>query len=163
MSYQASNNLKIAFDIEHTQFGEIDSVGNPMSLINGCPTAGLGGTNLANCLGGRTGAGFGWQDMTSYKLGAKRKIHDDLPWRAGFSYGEQPISTEDAVFNILAPGVIKYHFTAGVTIGRDNGDKFSITAMFAPEKKVVGGNLFDPIQSIDLKMHQFEIEFSYRF
>lgn len=163
LSYQTSGALRLNLDIEHTQFSEVDSVGNPMSLIGGCPSAGRGGTFPDNCLGGSAGAGFGWEDMTTYKLGAEWKLSDDLSWRFGFSYGEQPIQGEDAVFNMLAPGVIEYHLTAGVTIGRDNGDAFSVTAMFAPEKKVSGANLFDPTQTIELKMHQYEIEFSYRF
>jgi long-chain fatty acid transport protein len=35
--------------------------------------------------------------------------------------------------------------------------------MYAPEKTVSGPSAFDPAQTIDLSMSQFELEFAYRF
>ena len=163
LSYLASDSLRLNLDVEHTQYGEIDSVGNPMSLIAGCPSAGLGGTNFANCLGGHDGAGFGWLDMTSYKMGAQWRAASGTDFRLGYSYGEQPIRGKDALFNILAPGIMEQHFTAGLSSKLSNGNEWTIALMYSPEKKVKGRNMFDPTQSIELKMHQFEIEFSLQF
>ena len=134
-----------------------------MTLIGGCPTAGLGGTSLNNCLGGSNGAGFGWQDMTTYKIGAEWSRTDTLTLRFGYSYGEQPIRAQDALFNILAPGVMEQHFTFGATVDTASGNEWSAALMYAPEKEVVGDNLFDPTQRLTLKMYQFELELSYRF
>jgi len=163
LSYLVSDNLRLNLDVEHTQYAEIDSVGNPMALIAGCPSAGLGGTNLANCLGGHDGAGFGWLDMTNYKIGAERQAGDGSVWRLGYSYGEQPIRGKDALFNILAPGIMEKHFTAGLTKQLSSGKEWTIALMFSPEKKMRGKNLFDPTQSLELKMYEFEIEFSLQF
>lgn len=163
LSYRADDNWRVNLDLEHTQFNEIESVGNPMALIAGCPTAGLGGTSLNNCLGGSNGAGFGWQDMTTYKIGAEWSRTDTLTLRFGYSYGEQPIRAQDALFNILAPGVMEQHFTFGATVDTASGNEWSAALMYAPEKEVVGDNLFDPTQRLTLKMYQFELELSYRF
>ena len=35
--------------------------------------------------------------------------------------------------------------------------------IFAPKKTITGNNLFDPTQTLDLSMRQFELEFSMRF
>jgi len=162
-SYRASASWRINLDAEHTQYNEIDSVGNPMALIAGCPTAGLGGITLDNCLGGHGGAGFGWQDMTTYKFGAEWYRSDRLTLRAGYSYGEQPIRGQDALFNILAPGIMEQHFTVGATLDTAGGKEWSASLMYAPEKEVDGFNLFDPTQRLSLKMYQFELELSCRF
>lgn len=163
LSYLASDNLRLNLDVEHTQYGEIDSVGNPMSLIAGCPSAGLGGTNLANCLGGHDGAGFGWLDMTNYKIGGQWQAPGGTQWRLGYSYGEQPIRGKDVLFNILAPGIMEQHYTAGLSGKLSNGKEWTVALMYSPEEKVKGVNMFDPTQSIELKMVEFEIEFSFQF
>ncbi len=101
------------FDIEQTSFSDVDSVGNPMTNLVGCPTLPLGGTSLETCLGGANGAGFGWDDMTTYKLGFEWAQNDTNVWRFGYSYGEQPVQAADVLFNILAPGVMEQHITLG--------------------------------------------------
>jgi long-chain fatty acid transport protein len=161
LSFKASEALRINVDIENTQFSDVDSVGNPMANIGGCPTAGLGGTDIESCLGGANGAGFGWDDMTTYKIGAEWRANNDYTWRFGYSFGDQPIQTQDAVFNILAPGIMEQHVTFGVTRHRPNGGDWTFSLMFAPENTVTGSNLFDPTQTIELKMNQFELEFAY--
>ena len=162
LSYRANDRWRVNFDIEHTAYSEIDSVGNPMALILSCPTAGMGGASLESCLGGSNGAGFGWRDMTTYKVGAAWNVTDQLVWRFGYSVGEQPIRAPDALFNILAPGVMEQHFTTGFTARRGERE-YSLAFMFAPKKTITGNNLFDPTQTLDLSMRQFELEFSMRF
>lgn len=151
------------YDIEHTSYSEIDSVGNPMAQLFACPTAGAGGTSLDSCLGGNNGAGFGWDDMTIHKLGFQWNMQSlpDWAFRVGFSHGSQPIESNQVLFNMMAPGVIEDHFTAGFTHTMENGREYSFMMMYAPENEVRGSNPFDPTQQIGIKMHQFEIEFAY--
>ena len=101
--------------------------------------------------------------MTTYKLGMEWAGEANTTWRFGYSYGEQPIRAEDVLFNILAPGVMEQHFTFGVTRGTQNGGAWNLSVMYAPEHTVRGLSLFDPTQQIEVKMHQFEVEFSYLF
>ena len=151
------------YDIEHTSYSDIDSVGNPMAHLFACPTAGAGGTDLNSCLGGGNGAGFGWDDMTIHKLGLQWNPQSLQDWtfRVGFSHGKQPIEDDQVLFNMMAPGVIENHFTAGFTHTLESGQEYSLIMMYAPEKEVTGTNPFDPTQQIGIKMHQFEIEFAY--
>ena len=162
-SWVASDTLRVNFDIEHTQFSDVDSVGNPMSLLTGCPTLPLGGTNTSNCLGGGAGAGFGWDDMTTFKLGFEWQTNENNTWRFGYSYGEQPIQDEDVLFNILAPGVMESHLTVGWTTRRPDGSAWNFSFMYAPENDVSGPSMFDPTQTIKLEMSQLEFEVGFSF
>ena len=163
LSFAGNGNTRVNLDIEHTMFSDVASVGNPMANIMGCPAVvalftGQFVGDLEACLGGDGGAGFGWEDMTTYKVGVEWQKDESTVWRFGFSYGEQPIREADVLFNILAPGVMEQHLTIGLS--KNNWD-FSL--MYAPSKSVEGLNMFDPTQTIELEMKQLEFEFSYAF
>jgi long-chain fatty acid transport protein len=163
ISFVASDMLRVNFDVEHTAFGEVDSVGNPMMNMLGCPTLPFGGTDLESCLGGANGAGFGWDDMTTYKLGFEWMRDEANTWRFGYSYGEQPIQGADVLFNILAPGVMEQHITLGLTRKAASGGEWNFAFMYAPENSISAPSMFDPTQTIELKMDQLEFEVAYRF
>ena len=165
VSWLVNDSWRINFDVEQTAFSEVDSVGNPMVNLLACdsPVLPLGATSVEPCLGGEQGAGFGWGDMTTYKIGFEWATDQNNLWRFGYSYGEQPVQEADVLFNILAPGVMEQHFTIGWTRNRSNGHQFSLAFMYAPENDITGPSLFDPAQTITLSMSQFELEFSYRF
>ncbi|MFZ9051681.1 MAG: OmpP1/FadL family transporter [Woeseiaceae bacterium] len=168
LSFAGSNDVRLNLDVEHTRYSEIGSVGNPMANLFNCPFAvsaftGTFGGDFEDCLGGKTGGGFGWEDMTTYKMGIEWTGSDTTTWRFGYSYGEQPIQAADITFNILAPGVMEQHFTIGMTRKRANGGAWSFSLMYAPSNTVSGVNEFDPTQTIDLEMKQFELEISYLF
>lgn len=165
MSWAATERFKLHFDVEQTFYNDVDSVGNPLTNVAGCPTANLGGQAIENCLGGDNGFGFGWDDVTVYQIGAQWAPEGmkGITWRAGYNYGEQPIKKENVAINILAPAVVEQHFTAGFTMDLANEDQISIAVMYAPEKSISGPNLFDPTQEITLRMDQWEVEFAYTF
>jgi long-chain fatty acid transport protein len=166
VSFVATDALRINFDIEHTAFGEVDSIANPMQNMLPCPTLPFGGTDVEACLGGGAGAGFGWEDMTTYKVGFEWASSESNVWRFGYSYGEQPIQAADVLFNILAPGVIEQHITFGLTHQTQRGGIWNFSFMYAPETSVTGPSFFEPSpqpQTIELKMSQIEFEVSYRF
>jgi long-chain fatty acid transport protein len=65
VTFQASDTMKLSFDVEQIWYSDIGSVGNPFANIFTCPTANGFATNITSgCLGGSNGAGFGWDDMT---------------------------------------------------------------------------------------------------
>jgi len=163
VSFLASDALRVNVDFEHIGYSDVAAVGNPMANMVTCPTLPFGGTSLSNCLGGDNGAGFGWDDMTVYKIGAEWQANEKNTWRFGYSYGEQPVQSADVLFNILAPGIMEQHFTIGLTRQRDNGGAWSFSFMYAPENTVSGPSMFDPTQTIDLKMSQMEFEVGFRF
>jgi len=161
MTFRASETLAFNFDIDHIWYSDVDSVGNSIANIFACPTAGQGGTDLSSCLGGDNGAGFGWEDITVYKTGLKWKAGQDWTWRLGYSYGKQPIPSSQMTFNILAPGVMESHITAGFTLNRTPDRDLNVSIMYAPNKKQTGPQNFDPTQTVSFEMHQFELEVSY--
>ena len=170
LSFAGTNNVRLNLDVEHTEYSDIASVGNPMSNLFGCPFAVYGQTGqippaeyLENCLGGANGGGFGWEDMTTFKVGVEWTANPSTTWRFGYSYGEQPIQEADITFNILAPGVMEQHITFGLTKRKESGGAWNFSLMYAPSKSIEAANPFDPTQLIELEMSQLEFEFSYLF
>lgn len=161
MTFHANANLALSFDIEHTWFSDVDSIGNSIMNIFACPTAGQGGTDLSRCLGGDNGAGFGWDDMTTFKAGLAWKAGEDWTWRFGYSFGDQPIPEGEMTFNILAPATIESHITAGFTLTRAKNRELNVALMVAPNKTITGPQNFDPTQNVTLEMYQWELEVSY--
>jgi len=150
LAYDTTPSSKLAFDIQKIFYSDIDSIANP--LLPNIQTAQLGTSN---------GAGFGWEDMTVYKLGYQWATSPAWTWRVGYSYGKQPIPSSEVLLNILAPAVMEQHFTFGFTNKLSPTSDWSFAAMYAPEKKVSGTNPLSPGQTIELKMHQFQVEASY--
>ena len=105
-------------------------------------------------LGADNGPGFGWEDMTIVKLGWQWQQTDQQTWRAGVSYGEQPVQEEEVLFNILAPGVQQWHVTGGFTRQLTDELELSGMAFYSPEETVRGENPLGPGQEIELSMHQ---------
>lgn len=163
LSVVASDVLRVNFDIEYIAYGDVDSIANPMANMVACPTLPFGGTDLESCLGGENGPGFGWEDMTIYKLGFEWAQSESNLWRFGYSYGEQPIQEADVLFNILAPGVMEQHITFGLTHQMSNDREVSFSFMYAPSNSITGPSMFDPTQTIELEMSQLEFEVSYSF
>ncbi|SFL95050.1 OmpP1/FadL family transporter [Marinobacter zhejiangensis] len=130
-------------EVQHLRFDEINSVGNP--LLPNLMTAPLGDEN---------GAGFGWDASTVVKLGWQWQQNEAQAWRAGASYGKQPIPDSEVLFNILAPGVQEWHFTAGFTRQVSTQLDLSGTLFYSPPKHVKGPNPLGPGQEIELTMYQ---------
>ena len=165
MSFRTTDSVTLNLDVEHIAYSDVDSVHNPiMNLLTGCFTANPAVVPATSgCLGGPSGAGFGWEDMTVYKIGVAVKGENGNTWRFGYSYGDQPIGSSEVLFNILAPGVMEQHITFGWSGERENGNVMSFSFMYAPESTVSGFSTFDPFQNITLEMSQLEFEFAYRF
>ena len=162
VTFQASDTMKISVDAEHIWYSDIASVGNAFANIFTCPTANNFATNFTTgCLGGSNGAGFGWDDMTVYKIGAEWNTGTDWTWRAGYSHGSQPIPETEVMFNILAPAVIEDHIAAGFTKKNSDGSELNFSFMYAFKGDQSGPNPFDPTQTLKIEMYQYEFELSY--
>lgn len=160
LTFKPEQATAVDFDVQRIWFSQVASVGNPIGNLFACPTAGAGGTDLESCLGGSHGPGFGWGDMTVYKLGLRADLTSEWTGRIGVSHGKQPIPSSQVTFNILAPGVIENHLAIGATRSGDEGE-FNVAFTYAFNKTVTGPNTFDPTQTISFKMHQFDLEFAY--
>jgi long-chain fatty acid transport protein len=125
----ATPTLTLAFDYERIQYSGVASVGNPSS--NPPP------------LGADNGPGFGWKDINVYKLGVQWQMDPTWTLRAGYNYGQNPISGSDVTFNIIAPGVVTSHYTGGFTWAMSKADEISGSLMVAPSQSVSGSSYFN--------------------
>jgi len=159
LAMKATPTQVITFDIQRIEYSDVAAISNPMNnLIN---PSGCAGGNLSYCLGGANGGGFGWRDMTIYKIGWQWAAAKDWTVRAGFSHGTQPIPESEVVFNILAPAVIEDHLTLGFTWDVSKTSELSFQFMHGFEKTVTGVNPLNPSQEISITMVQNEAEVSW--
>lgn len=154
IAYKPVENFTTALDYQRIHYSDVLAVGN--HLMPNIMSAPLGQTG---------GAGFGWNDINVYKLGVQWKQSEAWTWRAGYSKCDQPIPASEVMFNILAPGVIEDHITAGFSRQMNGPGKFNFAMMYAPGKTVTGANPMEVPgqQQIKLKMHEWEVEFGYSF
>ena len=157
LAYNATPALTFAVDVQKIYYSDVDAVGNTFNpAFTKCVTG-----NSSYCLGGSNGMGFGWDDITIYKFGVQWQSSPDWTWRAGYSYGEQPIPDSEVLFNIIAPGVIEQHVTAGVTKKMGDKQELDFTVTRGLSNSVKGKNPLDPAQKIELTMDQWEISLGY--
>lgn len=116
----------VAFDMVKIKYSGVASIGNSgpgmydgsgvdenviineLAVFNGSSTHPL-------ALGMDRGMGFGWTDMTIYKLGVIYDVNDSLTLRAGYNYGKSPVRNDQLVFSALAPGIVEKHYSVGFT------------------------------------------------
>ncbi|MFP4496347.1 MAG: OmpP1/FadL family transporter [Halochromatium sp.] len=115
------------------------------------------------CLGGSKGAGFGWDDMTVFKLGAQYAVDDTLKLRAGYSYGKNPIDGSQVAFNTLALATPEEHFTVGASYRVKDTIELTFWGMDAPEKSVSGPGAFTADQAPEISMKQYEVGLNVAF
>ena len=117
----------VAFDIQRIMYGDVTSISNP-----------LGGVPFN--LGAQNGAGFGWQNMTVYKIGVSHDWSSTLTLRAGWAHNKEPYATSETFFNILAPGVVTDNVTLGATWKLADKSEISVFYMHAFSNTVSGVN-----------------------
>jgi long-chain fatty acid transport protein len=117
--------VTLAMDYQRIGYGSVRSVANP--------SAGFGGA-----LGNSTGPGFGWKDVNVTKIGVQWAFSPALTLRAGVNIGDNPISSADASFNTLAPGVVTTHYTLGATYAISKSMDLTASYMMAPSNSVSG-------------------------
>lgn len=155
VAIKATPKMTVAFDIQQINYGDVKSIANPIANF------------ATNQLGSANGPGFGWRDMTVYKLGLSYDYSKDMTLRAGYSTTRQPIPASETMFNILAPGVIENHLTLGATWTMANKSELTVSYMHAFSKTVNGANSFAMNAGFagageaNLKMHQNSLGIAY--
>lgn len=123
-AWKAMPALTIAGDVQVIQYGDVRSIANKQSS-----------TAL---LGTDSGSGFGWDDITVYKLGVSYDVNQNLTVRAGYSVTDEVYPSTETFFNILAPGIVTDHLTLGATWKLQNNAELSFAYMHAFENTVNG-------------------------
>lgn len=153
IAVKATSQLTVAADVQRINYSDVDSVGNPLKYL-------LAG----NQLGSNKGPGFGWRDVTAVKVGASYAWNENLTLRTGYNHSTQPIRKSEALFNILAPGVVQDHLTLGTTWVLPNKSELSFAYMHAFENKVKGSGSIPPSfggGEASLKMYQDSLGVAY--
>ena len=130
VALRPANGWLVAVDYKRINYSGIGSVGNPS-------------TNQAP-LGSADGPGFGWQDVDVWKVGRGIPGEPDRSrLRAGYGHTDNPILSRDVTFNILAPGVVKDHYTLGFTYAIDGTSEITGAYMHAKRNSVTGASFFN--------------------
>ncbi len=164
LAFQATDSLLLAFDVQQINYSKVNSIGNSIQSGNN----GNDMFNPANFLGTKNGSGFGWNDMTVYKLAAEYQVNKELTLRTGYSHSDQPIDKDQTMFNILAPAVIEDHFTIGMTYVLPNESEISMFYMHAFENSVNGQNSISPAfgggeANIEMSQDAFGLAYGWNF
>lgn len=162
--------VTVTFDYQRINYTDVSAISNPSVayLYDGGTGDACNAQGAANekCLGGANGAGFGWDDINVYKLGVQWQATPQLQVRAGWNRGDNPISSDDVLFNTIAPGVVENHYTAGFSYAFDGGQhELHGAFMYAPEVDVTGSNAFNPGSDLTIRMKQYEatVGYTYKF
>ncbi len=151
MKFKATPELNVMFDVQQINYSEVASIANANGSGNG-----------TGVLGASNGRGFGWDDVTVYKLGMDYQLNNNLIVRAGYSNGNQPIGSDDTAFNLIAPAVIEEHVTLGATWTLANNAELSAYYMHAFENEVKGNtNTPGTSGAADIKMDQDALGVAY--
>jgi long-chain fatty acid transport protein len=167
--------LTVAADISRILYSDVKSLSNPgptanqffegfaNALVNPAPNP---GAFLPNGLGKNDGFGFGWDDVTVYKVGVNYALNSRWTLRGGFNYAKKPYDDDQALFNVLAPAVVEQHVTAGFTYSPSQNSEVTVTYMHALNNDVEytyqgSGQFAGFSYSAENKMYQNAIEASY--
>ncbi len=172
LSYDISEDFTLAFDVKQIMYSGVKSISNtmdPQQIMPMVPNPNMTSPEDAMIfnpnfvpLGDENGAGFGWEDMMIFKVGAEFRQVENWQFRLGYSYGKQPIPESEVMFNIIAPAVNESHISVGLT--RMMGDHaINLAITHALENSVKGVNPFDPAQQIEITMNQWEFEIGFQF
>jgi len=137
IAWKARPNLTLMMDVQRIFYSGVPAISNPA----GPPPLGLPG-----------GPGFGWDNINVLKLGLEWKANDQMTWRAGYAYSENPVGPEDVVLGVLAPGVVTHHLTAGGTYAVSDSNSIDFAVEYAPKQTVTGGSVAIDMSQISLSV-----------
>ncbi|HTN95161.1 MAG TPA: outer membrane protein transport protein, partial [Gallionella sp.] len=132
VAVKAMPETTVAFDVERINYAKVASVGNPFTAL---PPA-FGGTGTL--FGASDGQGFGWQNISAYKLGVSHAYSSTFTLRAGWDHCDEPIPNSQTMLNILAPGVVQDHLTLGGTWTLADKSEVTVAYVHAFSKTVNG-------------------------
>ena len=161
-TFKATPKLSLSFDFQRILYEGVNSISNPGPIYvpPPAPNAGPNPPCPSCLLGMDAGMGFGWEDINIYRLGVEYMHDSNWTFRAGFALNDQPIGSDDVLFNILAPAVIEKHATVGFTYRPEKTSEWNFAYMRGLEETVS-----TPLSAFgfpaSITMHQNSIDLSY--
>lgn len=146
LAWDKRPDLTLMADVQHIFMSDIGAIANPFG---------------SGPLGAPGGSGFGWDDVSVLKLGAEWRQNDHMTWRFGYAYATNPVGADDVTLNILAPGIVEHHITAGGTRKLNDTDSLDFAVVYALPASVNGVEVTPagptPGSNIELKMYQLSV------
>ncbi|EHR72115.1 long-chain fatty acid transport protein [Burkholderiales bacterium JOSHI_001] len=149
VAFKPAADLTLALDYQRINYSGVASVSNS--------------SQIQQQLGSPGGPGFGWQDVDVVKLGLAWQMNPQWTLRAGYNRGDNPVRARDVTFNILAPGVMKSHYTAGFTWAMGPSSELSGALMVAPRQTVTGASILAGTETIGMKQYSVGLGWSMKF
>ena len=104
------------------------------------------------------------------KLGVQWQATPTMVLRAGYNQSTNPVKPENVTFNILAPGVIKQHYTVGGTYALSKDAEFTWAYMYAPKNTVTGPSMYNMqmqtnviTETIRMSQQSLGVQYSWKF
>ncbi|RKZ51016.1 MAG: hypothetical protein DRQ99_33440 [Candidatus Parabeggiatoa sp. nov. 3] len=144
--------VNLALEYQRIEYSGVKALSNPSNLVF---------TPGETALGTPDGLGFGWEDMNILKAGLQWEYSPDLTLRVGYSHANNPFPNTQALFNILAPNVIRTHYTFGLSTALSKKVDFNVTFIYSPTEKLEGMNPNTGPQTSFLEMSQYELAVSW--
>jgi long-chain fatty acid transport protein len=161
VNVQVTPAVSVAADYSRINYSGVTSIGNPMSNLM-----------AGNPMGSPNGPGFGWSDVSVIKLGVQWQATPTMVLRAGYNQSTNPVKPENVTFNILAPGVIKQHYTVGGTYALSKEAEFTWAYMYAPKNTVTGPSMYNGMpnlppsgitETIRMSQQSLGVQYSWKF
>lgn len=131
IAWQPDERWLVAFDYERINYSDVKSVHNPSTAQAPLGTDG--------------GPGFGWQDIDVFRIGVQYRIDPVWAVRAGYNRSDNPITSRDVTFNILAPGVVQDRIALGFSYAVNPASEITVAYTHAFRKEVSGASLFNNV------------------
>jgi long-chain fatty acid transport protein len=172
LAFRPTSQWLFALDYERIYYDDAPSVNNPLANMYACVPPAFGGQGARDkCLGGDSGAGFGWQNVDVWKIGAQWAMNDQWTFRAGYNHTDNPITPPNVTFNIIAPGVVQDQYTVGATWRLDKVSEITGAFMYAANNSVTGPSFFAPFnpalaattETIQMKEYLLGIAYNRKF
>ncbi|MEL7490991.1 MAG: outer membrane protein transport protein [Pseudomonadota bacterium] len=153
VAFDLTPQLTLAFDYRWINYQGVNAVGNA--------------TTVMLPFGSPDGPGFGWDDVHAFKLGGEYRTAGGAAFRAGYARNTNPIGPEDVTLNILAPGTIQDHITAGFELPFGPRNSLEASFLYAPESTVSGIEVTpfgpNPNRTIEIGLSELEFTVGWKF
>lgn len=143
--------LNVLLEYQRIWYGDVDSISNS-------------GTTM-NALGLDNGMGFGWQDMDIFRIGVEYQVNEQLKVRTGFSHATDFTTSDEILFNTLAPATINNHISVGATYQFNPAWAISFAYTYAFQAELDGNPmmLFRQSETIEMDQHEVSLGVTYKF
>lgn len=149
VAYDVLPMFTVMLDYKRIFYSGVPAISNPSAFV-GIP------------LGASGGPGFGWSDVNVVSVGAEWRMMPNLTLRAGYSHNTNPINAKDVTLNILAPGIVTDHISAGASYALTQNLVIDLAGVVVPRHDISGPEVIPgfgavPGSNVNLRMSQFEV------